>query len=420
MNMAKGKPPKTTGLARIAARNVLRNGRRSVLSILAVAVAAMAITVMFSVLEGLKADMTRNEQNYNTGEIRVRHRDFDRYEYQQPVHFVVDEYAALLAKLREIPELGPVSPRISVPALAFREERRIVAHGLGLDMRSEGEFMDLEAVVAAGRLPEPGSTEALIGAGLAERLGVGIGDTATFLTRTRLRTSNAFTVDIVGIAVYSVGGLDRTTFMLPIEAASRYMRMGNAVSTLLIRSRTGQSRELTDSVNAVLDRSGRSELAAVHWSEASEGYAYMQFADIAYNIMALFFFALGATVVINTTMMTVYERTREIGTLAAMGMRSREIVGLFFTESAYLGLAGSIAGVLLGLGIVIPLQTIGIDFGSTTELMGGFAISTVLYPVLNVRSTAGTFVFSFTVAALAGFIPARRAAHLRPVDALRE
>ena len=317
----------------------------------------MAITIMFSILEGMKADMIRNEQSYNTGEIRVRHRDFDRYEHQQPVHFVVEEYAALLNELRKTPELGPVSPRISVPAVAFRDERRIVARGLGLDMRSEGEFMDLEAVVAAGGLPEPGSTQALIGVGLAERL---------------------------------------------------------------IRSRTGQSRELTDSVNAVLDRSGRSELAAVHWSEASEGYAYMQFADIAYNFMALFFFILGATVVINTTMMTVYERTREIGTLVAMGMRSSEIVRLFFTESAYLGLAGSIVGVFIGISIVIPLQSVGIDFGSTTELMDGFTISPVLYPALNARSTAGTFVFSFAVAAVAGFIPARRAARLKPVDALRE
>ncbi len=411
---------RTTGLARIAARNVLRNGRRSILSILAVAVAALAITLVFSILEGMKEDMTRNEQNYYTGEVRIRHRDFDRYEHLQPVHYVVSDYSSLMEELRELPEFGTASPRITVPAVAFRGERRIVARGLGVDMALEREFMDLDAVVAAGRLPEPGTSEALVGVGLAERLGVDIGDTATFLTQTRRRASNAFTVDVVGIAGFAAGGLDRNTFLLPLEAAARYMRMGDAVSTILLKSGGGESRALAESVDALLARRGRGEVSAAHWTDVSEGYAYVQFADFAYNFMALFFFALGATVVVNTTMMTVHERTHEIGTLAALGMRPREITRLFFTEAAYLGFAGSLAGVLLGIGLVIPLQSIGIDFGSTTEMMEGITISSVLYPVLNVRSTVGTFVFSFAVAALAGYIPARRAAKLKPVDALRE
>ncbi len=406
-------------LSRIALRNVLRNRRRSLLSITAVAVAALSITLLFALLEGIRADIRHNAWNYETGEVRVRNAEYDRYEYLNPVQYVVPEYRATAEQIKALPEAAAVSPRISVASVSFRGERQITARGIGMDFETEREYQDdLESIVARGRLPEPGSSEAILGNRLAEELGVELGDTVTFLTQTRTRTSNAFTVDVVGLAAFPVSQLDRSTYLLPIESAARYLRMGDAATEILVRGNGRNSEALESAVTALLSERGVDGMNVTPWQEVSGGYSYLQVANVVYRIIALFFFLLGSTVIVNTTMMTIHERMREIGTLASMGMRDRELVRLFFTEASYLGFAGSLLGVLVGSAIVLPLQQTGIDFGAQMEMID-MDLSSVLYPLLNMRSTVLTFFYSLAIAMLASFVPARRSARLKPVEALR-
>ena len=127
-------------LAGIALRNVFRNGRRSLLSVTAVAVAALSITLLFALLEGIRADIRRNAWNYESGEVRIRNADFDRYEYLNPVQYVVPDYRALTERLEQLPQVAAVSPRINIPAVSFRGERQISARGIGLDFTTEQEY----------------------------------------------------------------------------------------------------------------------------------------------------------------------------------------------------------------------------------------------------------------------------------------
>jgi putative ABC transport system permease protein len=135
-------------------------------------------------------------------------------------------------------------------------------------------------------------------------------------------------------------------------------------------------------------------------------------------VIALVFFLLASTVIINTTMMVIFERMREIGTVAAMGMTPQEIVRLFFLEAFYIGAIAAFVGVVLGIAVTIPLSKTGIDL---TQSMGGvdLEINPVIYPRLNIRSTVFVFFYSTAIASLASFIPSRRAAKIEPVEALR-
>lgn len=406
-------------LSRIALRNVFRNGRRSLLSVTAVAVAAMSITLLFAVLEGIRVDVRRNSWNYESGQVRLRHSEFDRYEYLNPVQYLVDDYEQLVARLGDRPEVESISPRINVQGVSFRGERQIPSRGIAVDFETEGRYQDLEALVARGRLPGGGTSEAILGVRLAQELGVDLGDSVTFLTQTRIRSSNAFTVDVVGIANFPVGGLNSSAYLLPLDTASRYIRAAGGVSEVLVKGANVSTEVLADAVRSELQVAGREEINVTAWTQISGGYAYLQVADILYSIIALIFFLLGSTVVINTTMMTIHERTGEIGTLSAMGMHGKELVRLFFIEACYLGVAGSALGVLTGILIGLPLQHIGIDFGQAMDMVD-MDLGQVLYPVLNLRSTLIVFLYSSVVAMLASFLPARRAAKLKPVEALRE
>ncbi len=117
-------------------------------------------------------------------------------------------------------------------------------------------------------------------------------------------------------------------------------------------------------------------------------------------------------------MMTIYERTREIGTIAAMGMEGSRIVRLFFLEALALGTIGSLAGVLAGIGIALPLSVTGLDLSAAMEGVD-LEVSGTLRPALSLRSTLLVFVYAAAVAGLASLLPAARAARIRPVEALR-
>lgn len=402
----------------IALRNVFRNGRRSVLSMTAVAVAAMSITLLFSVLAGIEDDVRRNSWNFDGGEVRIRHELYDEYEYLNPVQYMVDDPDTLLDQLRSLSDVRSVSPRVRISGVTVQDEREIVSLGIGLDRDVEASYQDLGVLVASGRLPEPGQNEAIVGVRLARELGVGPGDSFTVLTQTRARASNAFTLDVVGLADFPMGALSSTAYILPLDRAQHFVRSRGGVTEVLVKGDGRDAEGLQAAVETQLATAGREELSATPWTEVSGGYAYLQIAGPIYSIFAFVFFVLGSTVIINTTMMTVHERTREIGTLSALGMKGRDLVRLFFTEGAYLGLAGSAAGVLVGAAMALVLGRVGIDFGSTMELVD-MDVSNVLYPAVNTGTLLFVFAYSSLIATGASFLPSRRASKLSPVEALR-
>ncbi|TVQ28253.1 MAG: ABC transporter permease [Spirochaetaceae bacterium] len=405
-------------LHRIALRNVFRNGRRSVLSLTAVAVAAMSITLLFSVLAGIQDDVRHNSWNFDSGEVRIRHGMYDEYEYLNPVQYMVDDHESLVTALLDMDEVEAVSPRVSIAGVTIQNSREIASFGMGFDLERERDFQDLSSLVASGRLPEAGRNEAIVGFRLARELGIEIGDSFTVLTQTRARASNAFTLDVVGLADFPLGALSSSAYILPLDRAQHFVRSQGGVTELLVKGGGRDTEGLQAAIEERFATLGRDELNATPWTVASGGYAYLQMAGPIYSMFALVFFVLGSTVIINTTMMTVHERTREIGTLSALGMKGRDLVRLFFTEGAVLGLAGSALGVLIGAAIALVLGRVGIDFGTSMELID-MDISNVLYPAVNAGTLVFVFAYSSVIATAASFLPSRRAAKLSPVDALR-
>ncbi len=408
-----------TGLWALALRNIFRHGRRTALSICAIAVAAMSVLLFVGTMRGMQEDMMGNSFNFAEGEIRIRNENFDRYEYMNPVHYVVEEYRGLVERLHGLDDVQAVSPRVVAPAAAFRGERLITARGLGIDLDLERQYQDIDKLVVSGRAPEAGEPEALLGVRLAERLGVEPGDTVTFQTQTRARRSNAFTVDVVGLAGFPVAAVDRTTFFMPIEPAARFLRMGDAATEVLVRSEDGDSAALTERINLDLLEHAPAEVRATSWMEAGYVYATIQLVDAWLVIFAAFFLAIAITVIVNTTLMAVRERTREIGTLSALGMRDRTIVGLFTTEAFYIGAIGTVIGVGLGIAFGAVLGVTGIDVSARMDA-ADINIASVIYPIISAPEVLIVAVVTLAVSTLAALAPSAAAARMRPVEALRD
>ena len=132
---------------------------------------------------------------------------------------------------------------------------------------------------------------------------------------------------------------------------------------------------------------------------------------------ALIFLILAGTVIMNTMMMVIFERISEIGTIGALGMKPRQISRLFLLEGFFLSVVGSIAGLILGLAVVIPFSVAGMNLGTDIEF--GSASYAKVFPYITGSNIVFVFIFSVVVATFIAWIAARRSARIKPVEALR-
>ncbi|RLW68298.1 MAG: hypothetical protein B6D68_03925 [spirochete symbiont of Stewartia floridana] len=409
---------------KIALRNISRNKRRSLLSASAITIAAAAIVFMFGLFAGLLKDMQTNLWTYMTGAVRVRHADFDKYERLNPMHLAIPGYEELLAVIEADPAVTAASPRINfpgrVPVGGIASDQKVNIMGTGVNFGSEPTYQDYQQTLIEGRLPKMGTREALVGQALAKKLKADMGDKFTVLSQSGSRGSNAYTFTVVGILALPVSGLNTVMVQIPLDTAQRFLWLPNQVQEILIK--TDPKKGKTESIAARLSAVLQSEvpLNVMNYEEVNGMAAMMELASVTYDIIAVIFFLLASTVIINTTIMVIFERMKEIGTLGAMGMTGKQLVKLFFLEALFISIAGAFVGILLGMGITGYLGRAG--FTAMSEAMEGMdsmGISSVIYPQLNFKSTVMVFIYSLMITGLATWWPSRRAAKITPVEALR-
>jgi len=406
-------------LLAIAVRNVGRNRRRSILSAAAIAVAGMVMVFMFALIEGLKVDLRNNVFEMISGQVRVRTAAFDADEMLNPLHLGISGAGQVVEALAARPEVQALSPRITFPTALYRGGKTYKGMGVAIDPVREEGFQALSRRLSAGRMPSVGAREAAIGVGLARDMGVDVGGKITLFTKNATGGMNGMTLLVTGLLRFSVEVYNTSFFFVPLDTAQRLLGMPDSITEVLLVLRPGEDTVRTaDSIAAALRAGGRGELSVKPWTAISVWYTYIRLSDAIFGIFALGFILLGTTVMINTTMMVIYERVREIGTMGALGMTSARIVTLFFLESAIIGLIGSLAGVAAGIAVTLPVSVTGIDY---TQTMKGVSLemTSIYRPLLNMKSTVLAFLYSVGITSLVSIFPSRRASRVEPVKALR-
>jgi putative ABC transport system permease protein len=431
-------------LTPIAIRNIWRNKRRTFLTMSAIAIAALVIVFMFSLIEGMKYDQVNTVIRFTTGHVRIRNAEYQRNELLNPLQYNINNYKHVLEILRGLKQVDMLSPRISFGARFGVEkdkygvyEKEFDAMGLGVDFSTEVKFEDLDVYLTPGsRLP--GQNEILLTVGLAQDLAAGIGDRFDLFTAQTMGGVgfNSKNVRVSGIVQFPVANLNKNLFLMPISDVSTLLRMDTggrspALEILIILKNPNDIQARAALIADTLNKAGVESmveypdkpvprdyngLLVTPWTEASNWYTWLQLADISYNFIALFFFIMGTTVIINTTMMIIYERMREIGTVSAMGMSGGQIVRLFFMEAFFTSVIASGVGVLLGMALVTAIGKI--DLTQTFEGLD-FNFANIITLRLDLKSTLFTFVYSVAVASLISLIPSSRASRIDPVEALR-
>ena len=356
---------------------------------------------------------------YLTGHVRIRHVEYDEHEQLNPLHLSVANYEEVVRKLEAEDGVVAVVPRTRFFTAIYRNDQTFGGIGLGVDFEREKEMMNIQDSLVQGRLPRTGEREMILSAGLARDLDLEVGEKLTLLTKNKYMGMSGMTFLVTGIVRFQVAGFNDSFFLMPIDTAARFLKMDDEATEVLVMLRDPKQVDaFVEKTRVILSNSGWNDLSVQAWTKVGIIYGMIRYAQNIYDIFALIFFLLASTVIVNTTMMVIYERTREIGTVAAMGMTPREIVRLFFLEAFYIGAIAAFIGVLIGVAITLPLARTGINVGGIMEGVD-IELSSVLYPQLNIRSTVFVFFYATAIASLASFIPSRRAAKIEPVEALR-
>lgn len=415
--MSELRDPRT--YAHLAWQNVRRNTRRSLLTATAILVAVAASTFMQSYMKGILGELIDSYARMETGHVRITRTGFIERERFQPLYLNVPYLSEILPVVRSLPGVAAALPRIRTGALVDTGEDNTQAMVVGLDLAAEQDYFRPQEILHQGDLPRSGHAEALLGTTLASDMRIALGDTITLLCQTVYRSFGGLRVEVTGLGATGIAFLDRGLILLPIDQAQVMTEMGDGATEIVAFAK---AEDQTDLIAATLrdDLSGLvpEGLDIVPWTEQGGLIGTMQSMGAVWKVMMGILLLMAAMVIINTMQMSVFERTRELGMLAAMGMRRGEVMGLILTEGLLLGVVGSLVGGALGTGAALWLQKVGIDVTSAMS-SADIPMQGIIYPQWDLSQLLLAVALGVATAVLASLYPARRAVRMQPADALR-
>jgi len=407
-------------LLKIALRNVGRNRRRTALTMSALAIAVAALTFGQGYLRGALNGIFDNYARIQSGHVRIVHKGYIDKERLLPLDLAVEDYQAIKGALADIEGAEVAAGRLKFGAMLDLREVNENAFGIGVEPEGERGIMSLDRYIVEGSYFSGSRPEMLMGAELAEKLRADIGDTITVISRTAYRSITAMNFRLTGKFKLGFSYIDESSFYIPIGSAQELLDMeGGATEIIVMGSHRDEAPKLARRINDVLRELGIEDCEALPWQSQGDLYSAISTSRISMGFIFGIIAFIAGLAVVNTMLMAVFERTREIGMMMALGMKGTEIWGLFLLESVVIGLLGGAAGAALGSGLSLLIESRGIHLGGAMRGIS-MPIGDVIHADFMIRDPLGSFACGVGLVILAALYPAFRASKLEPTEALRD
>lgn len=407
----------------MARRNIKRNKRRTVLAASSIALAVMMMTFLGGLISGILDNMVRNLTRSDMGHVRVITSGFESRSRFMPVDELVADPEAVMAAIRAIPdmpgELVMVTDRIMFGTLLSNGPSTKAAVGFAGDASAEADLMDLDRSIVEGRyIGGPGET--ILGTKLAHDLGFDVGESMLVVTQGADYGLHIKRFTIVGLFSTGLNQLDGSFFQVPIADAKAFLRTaGGSQQVLVMLDDYRKAPQAAAAIRtAIAALPGEENLLVQPWTAVGEYPALITLMENIYNYVFVFIAVLGAFIITNILMMVVLERKKEIGILKAMGLRRRDVLGMFLAEGALMGAIGSGVGAVLGLVLCYVLSIYGFDFSAAMASMT-MPIDPVFYTRFELSNGVIMFTLGLLVSIAMSVAPSRRAATMNAVDAIK-
>lgn len=405
---------------RLAWRNTRRNTRRTVLTVIAVTVAVAAMTYGAAHITGLLGNLVDSYARSESGHVRIRKDGYTERERLLPVYLKVDEVSELLPMIRDHPDVEEAVPRIRSSVLVDGAESNRPGLLLGLDFDREDEYLDPLEMAVNGNPPRSGHAEVMIGKDFAEDLAIAVGDTITVLGQTAYRSLGGLRLVVTDLATTGMSFLDNSMLVVPLDQAQLLADLPDAATEILVFAHDPDVAEsLALEIEAELKAAGVGDVEVLSWLDQGPLMRTMQMMRPILAVVLALMLLMAGLIIVNTMLMTVLERTQELGMQAALGMRRSDIVALIVTEGIVIGMLGAVFGAILGSAVGIWLEHTGIDITAAARSVE-LPFQAIAYPDWRVSYTLMSMAGGVLVAGLAALYPAVRAIKMAPAEALRQ
>jgi ABC-type lipoprotein release transport system permease subunit len=401
---------------KMAWRNVWRNWRRTIIATVAIVLGLILLIFLDAMIQGSDEAIFANAVRLYGGNIQVHAPGFRDKASRLPL-LPLDDTETVVEITRAQPKVVAVNKRINTGGMVSSREGSYPVIITAIEPEGEAPVSLIAENISQGRFLNSDDGDAiLIGQALANLLDVSVGDRVTLIGQRKDESMRQRTMTVVGIYNLGLGDAEKASVFVNLPVAQTLYNL----------------RDQETEVAVTLDQVGQEDGVISELKPELPGYEVDSFKtlrpeieqvlttkQIFVNIFGFIILFIASIGILNLMLMAVFERTREMGVLAALGMKGRQMMGLFLLEGMFIGAIGAVIGCLLAWGVVSIVGQVGIDFsffqntGDLTALMG-----THLYPSISAIKIVYYGIAVVLIAALASLYPAWQASHKEPAESL--
>jgi len=414
-------------LLQLAWRNLWRNPRRTFITMAAIAFGYAMLLFVACLMAGLRWQMIENGTSLTMSQIQVH---APGYYPNRSIQRTVGgrqgtNVSAMLAAIAADRRVYAAAPRVYGYGLLSAAHRSAGVELMGIVPEQEPKITILNRQIIKGTyLTAQKPKGVVMGDTLASTIGIDLGTEVVLLTQAADGSIGNDVYSVVGIFHTGLDAVDRGLVLMSLPALQDLLQLAPA----RIHEIGIKLDDITTATPVAATLESRIDLATpvkvMAWPElAPELASYVQFNRGITFVLFFIFFVLAVIGVMNTMLMAVFERTRELGMLMALGMRPVQIIALILAEAAGLAIASLIVGGIIGVPLLWYLQVHGLDLGGATGeviSLAGVVVGHLWYGRQDYPAYAQAALGLAVTALVSALYPAWRAAHFRPTEAIRK
>jgi ABC-type lipoprotein release transport system permease subunit len=400
----------------LAWRNLWRNWRRTAIALVAMVLGIILLLFFDGLIKGSDQAIFGNAVRLYGGNLQVHAPGFRAKANRMPL-LPLEDAGAVIQAARGQPDVIAATRRIVTAGIASSRGNALPVAITAIEPEIEAPLSLQAENISQGRfLADADGDAILIGRALADRLQVGLGDSITLLGRSKNELMRRHTMTVVGIYDLHTPEVEKASVYIPlVDGQTLYNLRGQATEVAIFMRQVGAEDGAMVALQAQLPG-----YEVDSWQTLKPEIRQTMDTKLVFtSFMGIVVLVIAGIGILNLMLMAVFERTREMGVLAALGMRGRQIMGLFLLEGALIGVLGAAIGCALGALLIGLVGKVGIGLSGMSGMGEVMALlGDRLYPVITPADLLSRGLLVIVIAAIASLYPAWQASRKQPAQAL--
>jgi putative ABC transport system permease protein len=342
----------------LGVKNLLKNKRNTLFTLLTISIGFSCLLLSKGYVNYCLWGLRESIINGGTGHFQIYRAGYKENAENDSYSFLIQDYKRVIRQFSAVPGVKFVAPRLSFTGILTSEKRSATVVGYGGWLGEEKELMSFSSIEKGGFPRDDDNYGMLIGGGVAELSCIDVGDNATLSVAMPSGAVNAVDFKLSGVIRNQLEEMENSFAFIPLETAQSLLNVPNSVDTLIIQLLgTDRIGEVEGSIRAICAKNG---LEYRTWDQIVPYYTgASEFYSSAMNVALIVIMSIVLLSIVNTMLISVYERMREIGTMRSVGTTRIQVLRMINTESILLGFIGCLIGLVLAALAAMLINALG-------------------------------------------------------------